>query len=132
MNVGIDAQLGDLRHFERNVRTNVHELRRTRGKFVALFTVLLVLSVCSFVELATGMKSSQNPAIWISAWFSLGILPLSLFFSFGLQVNLTAPETYVRRMNTALAPFYIAYDGQAEKLFRVDQRPQEIVDSSLE
>jgi len=46
MNVGIDTHVDDLRNFENNVRRNVNELRRTRWKFVVLFAVLLVLSVC--------------------------------------------------------------------------------------
>mmetsp|Transcript_1721 Transcript_1721/g.6450 ORF Transcript_1721/g.6450 Transcript_1721/m.6450 type:complete len:174 (-) Transcript_1721:789-1310(-) len=171
MNVGIDTHVDDLRNFENNVRRNVNELRRTRWKFVVLFAVLLVLSVCIFVEVATGPKYSQTPALWVLAWLSLGILPLALFFSFGLQANLisvrtkkqpnisvffdpspagfcsfptfftqtdsgtplllfTQPEMYVRRINKALAPFNIAYDGQDDKLFRVDGRPRETVNSS--
>mmetsp|Transcript_1715 Transcript_1715/g.6438 ORF Transcript_1715/g.6438 Transcript_1715/m.6438 type:complete len:133 (-) Transcript_1715:789-1187(-) len=130
MNVGIDTHVDDLRNFENNVRRNVNELRRTRWKFVVLFAVLLVLSVCIFVEVATGPKYSQTPALWVLAWLSLGILPLALFFSFGLQANLISPEMYVRRINKALAPFNIAYDGQDDKLFRVDGRPRETVNSS--
>mmetsp|Transcript_4232 Transcript_4232/g.6008 ORF Transcript_4232/g.6008 Transcript_4232/m.6008 type:complete len:98 (+) Transcript_4232:122-415(+) len=97
MNVGIDTQVSDLRNFERNVRTNVLELRRTRGKFAAFFAVLLVLSACNFVKLAAGIKSSQTPALWISAWLLLGILPLAMFFSFGLHVNLILPKRMCER-----------------------------------
>mmetsp|Transcript_4809 Transcript_4809/g.14492 ORF Transcript_4809/g.14492 Transcript_4809/m.14492 type:complete len:133 (-) Transcript_4809:1137-1535(-) len=117
-----ETQLADLRTLEDNLRCTVQSLQKSRRRYLALLSALLTLSFCSTWRLRLKLMSTESASLWIFTWFCIGILPLLMFFVYGMQRYLSEPELYVERLNLSLRPLNIEYSIEVPSTVIVTSR----------